>query len=59
MAVNPPARSCSALLLDLDDTLYDVPAMKVQVAENIQRFMVAKLGVPEAEVTDLCFRSVG
>ena len=48
----------TGLLFDLDDTLYDVPAMKAQVATNIQRYMVAKLGVSEDEVVELCFRCV-
>lgn len=48
----------TGLLFDLDDTLYDVPAMKAQVATNIQRYMVAKLGVPEDDVVELCFRCV-
>ncbi|KAL6776209.1 hypothetical protein ACKKBG_A20270 [Auxenochlorella protothecoides x Auxenochlorella symbiontica] len=56
MTVNPAPPPVDALLLDLDDTLYDVPAMKAQVAANIQAYMVKYLGVPQEEVYDLCFK---
>lgn len=59
MTVNPAPPPVDALLLDLDDTLYDVPAMKAQVAANIQAYMVKYLGVPQEEVYDLCFKCVG
>lgn len=55
LSSQPPA-PVSGLLFDLDDTLYDVPAMKLHVARNIQRYMVMKLGVSEEEVVDLCMK---
>lgn len=59
MTVNPAPPPVTALLLDLDDTLYDSPAMKTQVASNIQAYMVKYLGVPQEEVYDLCYKYVG
>jgi putative hydrolase of the HAD superfamily len=44
------------LLFDLDDTLYPLSSgLAVQVATNIQEYMIKKLGIDESKVSDLCF----
>jgi pyrimidine 5'-nucleotidase len=46
-------REFSHILCDLDDCLYRIEVIPQSVAQNIKRYMVEKLGVPEAEVHDL------
>jgi FMN phosphatase YigB (HAD superfamily) len=43
----------TTLLLDLDDTLYDSSEMSEQVADNIRKYMVTRLGVGQADVEAL------
>lgn len=44
----------TTLLVDLDDTLYDSKAMSEQVAENIRKYMVQKLGIATSVCEEMC-----
>jgi pyrimidine 5'-nucleotidase len=52
----PPARRAPprALLVDLDDCLYEAPALSALVADNIRAYMVAELGFEADEVEEQC-----
>ena len=52
----PAPRRVECLLIDLDDTLYDTPAMAKRCAENIRRYMSERLGVPAEEVAETCLQ---
>lgn len=42
------------VLLDLDDTLYDVPGMRAMVAQKIKEYMLHRLNVPKEVVDHEC-----
>eukprot|EP01025_Chloroclados_australasicus_P055567 TRINITY_DN6759_c0_g2_i1.p2 TRINITY_DN6759_c0_g2~~TRINITY_DN6759_c0_g2_i1.p2 ORF type:complete len:276 (-),score=29.31 TRINITY_DN6759_c0_g2_i1:363-1190(-) len=42
-------RSFDAVLVDLDDTLYQVPQMTSQMFDKIKEYMTVKLGIQDAE----------
>ncbi|CAK7331496.1 unnamed protein product [Dovyalis caffra] len=43
------------LLFDLDDTLYPLSSgLSVRVTQNIQEYMIQKLGIEESKVPELC-----
>lgn len=50
---NPRDTSCETVLFDLDDCLYYRPEMSRQVSQNIQKYMVEFLHIPEDEVEGL------
>ncbi|KAM7259773.1 hypothetical protein ACFE04_015514 [Oxalis oulophora] len=44
------------LIFDLDDTLYPLSSgLAIEVAKNIQEYMIKKLGIEESKASDLCF----
>ncbi|KAL3826013.1 hypothetical protein ACJIZ3_022042 [Penstemon smallii] len=53
MQIQRPKYDC--LLFDLDDTLYPLSSgLSESVLENIQDYMIEKLGVEESKIPDLC-----
>mmetsp|Transcript_33467 Transcript_33467/g.85503 ORF Transcript_33467/g.85503 Transcript_33467/m.85503 type:complete len:251 (+) Transcript_33467:180-932(+) len=53
-AANCTAERFTHMLIDLDDTLYQVPSMPAEVLQRIQGYMREKLRVPEERVKDEC-----
>ena len=42
------------LLIDLDDTLYEIPEISNMVADKIRTYMVTRLGVEQDQVEENC-----
>lgn len=51
--MKPPGR-VECLLLDLDDCLYQTPAIPEMVSANIRRYMHERLGIEEHLVQEMC-----
>ncbi|KAE9593260.1 hypothetical protein Lal_00028872 [Lupinus albus] len=51
-----PNAKHNCLLFDVDDTLYPLSSgLSVQVAKNIEEYMLQKLGIEAAKVPELCY----